>query len=264
MNKTGPIISLSKDHMNLLNKKNKSKSSKHKGGFQDDFEAYKKTSQVNNLNTDKPNAINNKQGFTLGVKPSQVNYKKHRRSKLKEINNELNDIFKTNIVFYKDKKKAKKINIENESNHSTDKDFHKKDKNSSIMGIKTFFNQKSSKRNFDELYKQALDNRKELEKEKLNKIKELKDNQQQQYEEYVARLKEVNENRKRISASRPRIKKTVTYPKLVDVSKGFINEKTKFTLSGRNKVDFTYNKYDPSFRKIESDIEYKMKHPNLR
>jgi hypothetical protein len=267
MNKTGPILSMSKDHVNYLNNK-KAKNKTKQRGFQDDFENFKK--KGNNNGELKANLTNNKQGFTLGIKPSQVDYRKSRKNKLKQINNELNELFKTNIVFYNTGKKEKRIKKSSTSSKKspdlkqTTSSFKSNNRNNSVTGVRTFFNQKKEKSSYEDLYKKALENRKQLEEEKLENLAELKEKQKIQYEEFLEKMKEKNETRKRASASRPRIKKVVTYPKLVNIAKGFVNDKTKFTMAGRTKQEFTYSKYDPSFRKIESDIEFKLKHPNLR
>eukprot|EP00340_Litonotus_pictus_P010671 CAMPEP_0170537322 /NCGR_PEP_ID=MMETSP0209-20121228/102644_1 /TAXON_ID=665100 ORGANISM="Litonotus pictus, Strain P1" /NCGR_SAMPLE_ID=MMETSP0209 /ASSEMBLY_ACC=CAM_ASM_000301 /LENGTH=798 /DNA_ID=CAMNT_0010838797 /DNA_START=45 /DNA_END=2438 /DNA_ORIENTATION=- len=272
MNKTGPILSVSKDHnQKLNNKKSKQKSSKINTKTDmhqtENLEIYKKS--ANDKEKHKTaTSINSKwkQGYTLGIKPAVRTYRKERQNKLKEVNDELNELFKTNVIFYKTgKKRLNKANSNKDLKSSigieTARDtFRKTDRNNSVYGIKA---PDRKKRDYGDLYKGVVSRREEKELEKLRNLEDLREKQEQQYEEYLERMNEINDHRKRVSASRSRIKKVVVYPKLVNITQGFVNEKNKFTMGAKTKLDFTYNKHDPSFRKVETDIEYKLKHPNL-
>ena len=239
MNKTGPIFfkgmdDKNREHSKKLEQKKKLEDSKK------DF---------NDINIQHKNYSSlNKNGFSLGIRPSTINYKNDRRAKMKEKNNELNELFKTNVIFYKDKKSRSSRRPQKTSRKNT---FSKNRKNDTEI------------KNHSEKLKEAIQRRNEINDEKIKNLEDLKKRQMEQFENYLEKVKSDNENRRQAASSRSKIKKVEVFPKLVDVSQGFINKKNKFTMGARVWPESKTSKNCPEFNKIESDIEYRSKHPNL-
>ncbi len=188
------------------------------------------------------------------------------------MNNELNDIFKTDVVFYRDctsnKNKLRQSKSFEEKNHSINtintNNNNSKNNRGSLVRNNIFQQQDKDIRTFDKQYEIVSKNRKAKEEEKLKMLEKLKEKQEEQFQQHLERLKNENEQRKKASASKRKVKKIEVYPQYVNVTKGFVNEKSKFTMGGRTKTDFLFNKIDPAFMKIDTDFDNVMKHPNLR
>lgn len=183
------------------------------------------------------------------------------------MNNELNDVFKTDIVFYRDSQKNKNKLRQSKSfedkSHSINANSPKNNRGS-LLKNNIFQQQVKEAKGYDKKYEIVEKNRKAKEDEKLSMLEKLREKQEEQFKQHLEKLKNENEQRKKASASKRKIKKIEVYPQYVNVTKGFVNEKSKFTIGGRTKTDFLFNKIDPAFMKIDTDFDRVMKHPNLR
>ena len=171
MNKTGPIL-LSKDFhsSNMNNKKSSGQNDKKvKDEFKNDFKS-------NSTSKPQVSNFNNKAGFTLGIKPGVCSLRTDRRERMKIINEELNGLFKTNVCFYRSEKKEKK-----RKNFDSEIDSRSKNKHNLHNVLR---DENKKKRNYDDLYKLALERRQNLDNQKLNKLNELKEKQEEQSEQY--------------------------------------------------------------------------------
>lgn len=255
VNKTGPIFYVNKNETNI-NENEMKNLTKQDNNI---YENYNKDNDFNsNLNKeikDVPNSLL-KNGYSLGVKPSKIKYRKTRKEKINEYMNDFNNIFSLENITSGQSQSNNQSNLY-KLNSKSSKSIIGKGKNSK-------FNRASSSK--INTVNQELVKLRRIEKEKksLENLERLKKEKEDQYNEYLQKKDEYWRNRKEISESKPRINKVNVYPGLYNVTKGFIYENKQFTFGGKHSGESAFNKYDPELRKIETDFDYIVKHGTIR
>ena len=240
MNKTGPVFY-------------KPKSDIHNKEDSETVDNKRVTTQKQ-INLQNNEQVQGKNGFSLGVKPAYNKYRKLRREKMNKLLKSYEELFNlenlTNLaVNHKDKPERTDCHFSRDKMKEYLKKKEKLIENEYDIKI---------------LQENAKLRRQELEDEKREKIEEMKTKQEENYNKYIERTNQFWERKRKVSASKPKIQKEVTYPSLYNTTKDFIFVNKKFSMRGKYLPDQTYNKYYPEMRKIESDIEYTAKHGNLR
>lgn len=147
----------------------------------------------------------------------------------------------------------------------TNSNLNKRERMKNYQYIKNKDNHNFFEYDIEGLQENAKIRRQQKEQEKVNKIEDLRKTQEINYQNYIINKERKWALRKEISASKPRIIKEKVYPPLYDTRRDFeFDAFKKFTMGEKLKSDYTYNKYYPQYRLIESDIDYMAKHGNIR
>lgn len=248
INKQGPIFPPIQKDMKKIRKKddvNKEKKLNADIGLKDWDVKYKKDLN-DTLECNVP-------GYSLGIRPATVNYKRERKEKFKEQIKGLNDALLENNV---------KLHIKQEPRIRNTNDFQKYENNkkNNFQSNAKELNQLEDKRK-----KQIKKNLEKNEKEKEKKMKEIEERTTKYNEKFVGKEREIekkkNEARRATSAIGPRVTRLSTPgPNAYDI-RGKIDTKKGFTFGTKPVVNDYKNINDPGYFLLQSDFDLIAKNP---
>lgn len=249
INKQGPIFPPVQKDMKKMRKKDeqflKEKNINKDLGFKD--------WDIKNKNDINDTLESNVPGYSLGIRPASVNYKRERKEKFKEQTKGLNDaLLKYNV----------KLHIKQEPKIKNTNDFQKYENNrkNHYQSNANELGQLEEKRK--EQRKRNLENN---EKEKEEKIKEIEERTTKYNKKYIDKEREqekkTNEARRATSAMGPRVNRLTTPGSNAYDIRGKIDTKKGFTFGTKTIANDYKNLNDPGYFLLQSDFDLIAKNP---
>lgn len=238
LNKTGPVFYKGKEDVNVKETK--------VDGNQMHQQTMSKEKKIPVIKQ-KEN-VGGKQGFSLGIRPAQVQYRKQRKEKMNELLESYKNIFDLeNVTSLRVGSKRSQSNITNFT-RATQK------------------RKKTRDRKGNYRLTQAKEKREDLNKQRLDKIEELRVKQEESLKTHMEKTENYWKRKKQKSASKSKIVKEQVFPPFYNTTRGFeFDSNKKFTFGAKlvQKKNF-FNESNPLERKQESDTDKIIKNPTIR